>query len=255
MNTGKLKKQLILNLPYFLIGLYATKLGEAWRLTGAADASTRVLHLKEGFTAAFQSPWPSFHPTDLLVGVVIGCVLRLLAYEKSRNAKKYRHNIEYGSARWGSHADIVPFIDPDPWNNIILTKTESLTMNNRPKDPRNARNKNVLVVGGSGSGKTRFFVKPNIMQCTKTKGGSVVVTDPKGTLIVETGKMLVAAGYDLRVFNTINFQKSMHYNPFVYIHSEKDILKLVTVLIANTKGEGKAGEDFWIKAETLLYYL
>ena len=253
MNTSKLKKQLILNLPYFLIGLYATKLSEAWRLTGGADASTRILHLKEGFAAAFQPPWPSFHPTDILVGVVIGCILRLLAYEKSRNTKKYRHNIEYGSARWGSHSDIMPFIDPDPWNNIILTKTESLTMNNRPKDPRNARNKNVLVVGGSGSGKTRFFVKPNIMQCTKTKGNSVVVTDPKGTLIIETGKMLVAAGYDLRVFNTINFQKSMHYNPFVYIHSEKDILKLVTVLIANTKGEGKAGEDFWIKAETLLY--
>ena len=180
MNTSKLKKQLILNLPYFLIGLYATKLSEAWRLTGGADASTRILHLKEGFAAAFQPPWPSFHPTDILVGVVIGCILRLLAYEKSRNTKKYRHNIEYGSARWGSHSDIMPFIDPDPWNNIILTKTESLTMNNRPKDPRNARNKNVLVVGGSGSGKTRFFVKPNIMQCTKTKGNSVVVTDPKG---------------------------------------------------------------------------
>ena len=253
MNTGKLKKQLILNLPYFLIGLYATKLSEAWRLTGGADASIRVLRLKEGFAAAFQSPWPSFHPTDLIVGVVIGCVLRLLVYEKSWNAKKYRHNIEYGSARWGSHADIVPFIDQDPWNNIILTKTECLTMNNRPKDPRNARNKNVLVVGGSGSGKTRFFVKPNIMQCTKTKGSSVVVTDPKGTLVVETGKMLVAAGYELRVFNTINFQKSMHYNPFAYIHSEKDILKLVTVLITNTKGEGKTSEDFWVKAETLLY--
>ena len=184
MNTDKLKKQLILNLPYFLIGLYATKLSEACRLTGGIDASTRVLRLKEGFASAFQSPWPSFHPKDLLLGVVIGCVLRLLVYEKSRNAKKYRHNIEYGSARWGSHADIVPFIDPDPWNNIILTKTESLTMNNRPKDPRNARNKNVLVVGGSGSGKTRFFVKPNIMQCTKTKGCSIVVTDPKGQNLV-----------------------------------------------------------------------
>ena len=248
MTSPRLKKQLILNLPYFLIGLYSTKLSEAWRLTGGTDISTKVLHLKEGLAAAFQSPWPSFHSTDLLFGVVIGCVLRLLVYEKSRNAKKYRHNIEYGSARWGTHADIVPFIDQDPWNNIILTKTESLTMNNRPKDPRNARNKNVLVVGGSGSGKTRFFVKPNIMQCTKTKGTSIVVTDPKGTLIVETGKMLVAAGYELRAFNTINFSKSMHYNPFVYIHSEKDILKLVTVLIANTKGEGKAGEDFWISA-------
>ena len=206
-----------------------------------------------GFSAAFQSPWPSFDPFDLLVGLGVACILRLLVLEKSRNAKKYRRNSEYGSARWGTHADIAPFIDPDPWNNIILTKTESLTMSNRPKDPRNARNKNVLVVGGSGSGKTRFFVKPNIMQCTKTKGCSIVVTDPKGTLVVETGKMLVAAGYDVRIFNTINFQKSMHYNPFAYIHSEKDILKLVTVLITNTKGEGKASEDFWVKAETLLY--
>ena len=253
MNGNKLKKQLILNLPYFLIGLYATKLGEAWRLAEGADASQKFLHLMDGFAAAFQSVLPSFHPSDLLIGLVIGCVLRLLVYEKSRNAKKYRRNEEYGSARWGTHADIAPFIDPDPWNNVILTKTESLTMSSRPKDPRNARNKNVLVVGGSGSGKTRFFIKPNIMQCTKTKGTSIVVTDPKGTLIVETGKMLVAAGYDVRAFNTINFQKSMHYNPFAYIHSEKDILKLVTVLISNTKGEGKGGDDFWVKAETLLY--
>ena len=253
MNSSKLKKKLILNLPYFLIGLYATKLGEAWRLAEGADASQKFLHLIDGFTAAFQSPRPSFHPSDLLIGLVIGCVLRLLVYEKSRNAKKYRRNEEYGSARWGTHSDIAPFIDPDPWNNVILTKTESLTMSSRPKDPRNARNKNVLVVGGSGSGKTRFFIKPNIMQCTKTKGTSIVVTDPKGTLMVETGKLLVAAGYDVRAFNTINFSKSMHYNPFAYIHSEKDILKLVTVLIANTKGEGKAGEDFWVKAETLLY--
>ena len=251
--SDKLKKQLILNLPYILIGLYATKLGEAWRLAEGADASQKFLHLMDGFTAAFQSPLPSFHLSDLLIGLVIGCVLRLLVYEKSRNAKKYRRNEEYGSARWGTHSDIAPFIDPDPWNNVILTKTESLTMSSRPKDPRNARNKNVLVVGGSGSGKTRFFIKPNIMQCTKTKGTSIVVTDPKGTLMVETGKLLVAAGYDVRAFNTINFSKSMHYNPFAYIHSEKDILKLVTVLIANTKGEGKAGEDFWVKAETLLY--
>ena len=248
-----MKKQLILHLPYFLFGLYATKLGQAWRLAEGADISAKMLHLMGGFSAAFQSPWPSFDPFDLLVGLGIACILRLLVLEKSRNAKKYRRNSEYGSARWGTHADIAPFIDPDPWNNIILTKTESLTMSNRPKDPRNARNKNVLVVGGSGSGKTRFFIKPNIMQCTKTKGTSIVVTDPKGTLIVETGKMLVAAGYQLRVFNTINFQKSMHYNPFAYIHSEKDILKLVTVLITNTKGEGKASEDFWTKAETLLY--
>ncbi len=253
MNGTKLKKLLILNLPYFLFGLYATKLGEAWRLAEGADASKKLLHLLDGFAAAFQSPCPSFHPTDLLIGLILGCLLRLLVYEKSRNTKKYRHNIEYGSARWGTHADIAPFIDPDPWNSIILTKTESLTMSSRPKDPRNARNKNVLVVGGSGSGKTRFFIKPNIMQCTKTKGTSIVVTDPKGTLIVETGKLLVAAGYDVRAFNTINFSKSMHYNPFAYIHSEKDILKLVTVLISNTKGEGKAGEDFWVKAETLLY--
>ena len=253
MSSDKLKKQLILNLPYFLISLYATKLGEAWRLAEGADASQKFLHLMDGFTAAFQSPLPCFHPSDLLIGLVIGCVLRLLVYEKSRNAKKYRRNEEYGSTRWGTHSDIAPFIDPDPWNNVILTKTESLTMSSRPKDPRNARNKNVLVVGGSGSGKTRFFIKPNIMQCTKTKGTSIVVTDPKGTLMVETGKLLVAAGYDVRAFNTINFSKSMHYNPFSYIHSEKDILKLVTVLIANTKGEGKAGEDFWVKAETLLY--
>lgn len=251
--SDKLKKQLILNLPYILIGLYATKLGEAWRLAEGADASQKFLHLMDGFTAAFQSPLPSFHLSDLLIGLVIGCVLRLLVYEKSRNAKKYRRNEEYGSARWGTHSDIAPFIDPDPWNNVILTKTESLTMSSRPKDPRNARNKNVLVVGGSGSGKTRFFIKPNIMQCTKTKGTSIVVTDPKGTLIVETGKMLVAAGYNVRAFNTINFQKSMHYNPFAYIRSEKDILKLVTVLISNTKGEGKGGDDFWVKAETLLY--
>ena len=253
MNGAKLKKLLILNLPYFLFGLYATKLGEAWRLAEGANASKKILHLLDGFAAAFRSPWPSFHPTDLLIGLILGCLLRLIVYEKSKNAKKYRHNIEYGSARWGTHADIAPFIDPDPWNNIILTKTESLTMSSRPKDPRNARNKNVLVVGGSGSGKTRFFIKPNIMQCTKTKGTSIVVTDPKGTLIVETGKLLVAAGYEVRAFNTINFGKSMHYNPFAYIHSEKDILKLVTVLISNTKGEGKAGEDFWVKAETLLY--
>ena len=225
MNSTKLKKQLILNLPYFLIGLYASKLGEAWRLAEGLNASQKLLHLLDGFSAAFQSLWPSFYPSDLLIGVVIGCVLRLLVYEKSRNAKKYRRNEEYGSARWGTHSDIAPFIDPDPWNNVILTKTESLTMSSRPKDPRNARNKNVLVVGGSGSGKTRFFIKPNIMQCTKTKGTSIVVTDPKGTLMVETGKLLVAAGYDVRAFNTINFSKSMHYNPFAYIHSEKDTQK------------------------------
>ena len=253
MNKARLKKLLILNLPYVLIGLYATKLEEAWRLAKGTDMSGKLLHLMDGFAAAFRSPWPSFVPADLLLGITIGCLMRLVVYEKGRNAKKYRHNVEYGSARWGKPGDIQPFIDPDPWNNVILTKTERLTMNSRHKNPQYARNKNVLVIGGSGSGKTRFFVKPNIMQCTKTKGTSLVVTDPKGTLVVECGKMLVAAGYDLRIFNTINFQKSMHYNPLSYIHSEKDILKLVTALIANTKGEGKAGDDFWVKAETLLY--
>ena len=253
MNKARLKKLLILNLPYVLIGLYATKLGEAWRLAEGTDMSGKLLHLMDGFAAAFRSPWPSFVPADLLLGITLGCLLRLVVYEKGRNAKKYRHNVEYGSARWGKPGDIQPFIDPDPWNNVILTKTERLTMNSRPKNPQYARNKNVLVIGGSGSGKTRFFVKPNIMQCTKTKGTSLVVTDPKGTLVVECGKMLAAAGYDVRILNTINFKKSMHYNPLSYIHSETDILKLVTALIANTKGEGKAGEDFWVKAETLLY--
>lgn len=253
MNTTRLKKLLILNTPYVLIGLYATKLGEAWRLAEGTDASNKFLHLMDGLSAAFRSPFPSLYPAELLIGIVVGCLLRLAVYEKGRNAKKYRHNVEYGSARWGTHSDIAPFIDPDPWNNVILTKTESLTMNSRPKAPRNARNRNVLVVGGSGSGKTRFFIKPNIMQCTKTKGTSLVVTDPKGTLVVECGKMLVAAGYELRILNTINFRKSMHYNPFAYIRSETDILKLVTTLITNTKGEGKGGDDFWIKAETLLY--
>lgn len=253
MNTTRLKKLLILNTPYVVIGLYATKLGEAWRLAEGTDASNKFLHLMDGLSAAFRSPFPSLYPADLLIGIVVGCLLRLAVYEKGRNAKKYRHNVEYGSARWGTHSDIAPFIDPDPWNNVILTKTESLTMNSRSKAPRNARNRNVLVVGGSGSGKTRFFIKPNIMQCTKTKGTSLVVTDPKGTLVVECGKMLVAAGYELRILNTINFRKSMHYNPFAYIRSETDILKLVTTLITNTKGEGKGGDDFWIKAETLLY--
>lgn len=253
MNTTRLKKLMILNTPYVVIGLYATKLGEAWRLAEGTDASNKFLHLMDGLSAAFRSPFPSLYPADLLIGIVVGCLLRLAVYEKGRNAKKYRHNVEYGSARWGTHSDIAPFIDPDPWNNVILTKTESLTMNSRPKAPRNARNRNVLVVGGSGSGKTRFFIKPNIMQCTKTKGTSLVVTDPKGTLVVECGKMLVAAGYELRILNTINFRKSMHYNPFAYIRSETDILKLVTTLITNTKGEGKGGDDFWIKAETLLY--
>lgn len=253
MNTTRLKKLLILNTPYVVIGLYATKLGEAWRLAEGTDASNKFLHLMDGLSAAFRSPFPSLYPADLLIGIVVGCLLRLAVYEKGRNAKKYRHNVEYGSARWGTHSDIAPFIDPDPWNNVILTKTESLTMNSRPKAPRNARNRNVLVVGGSGSGKTRFFIKPNIMQCTKTKGTSLVVTDPKGSIVVECGKLLQRKGYRIKILNTINFSRSMHYNPFAYIHSEKDILKLVTALIANTKGEGKSGEDFWVKCETLLY--
>ena len=253
MTQPRLKRRLILNIPYVLIGLYATKLAEAWRLAEGTEMSEKLLHLMDGFLAAFRSPWPSLVPSDLLLGVALGCLLRLAVYEKSRNAKKYRRNAEYGSACWGKPGDIQPFIDPDPWNNVILTQTERLTLNCRPKDPRYARNKNVLVIGGSGSGKTRFFVKPNIMQCTKTKGTSLVVTDPKGTLVVECGKMLAAAGYEVRMLNTINFKKSMHYNPFSYIHSEKDILKLVTALILNTKGEGKGGDDFWVKAETLLY--
>lgn len=253
MTGRQLQKLLILNLPYAFLGLLATKLGAAWRFAEGIDFSTKFLHLHEGLFVSFCSPLPSFQAVDLLFGLVFGCALRLIVYEKSRNAKKYRRNAEYGSARWGKPSDIAPFVDPDPWNNVILTQTERLTMNSRTKDPKTARNKNVLVIGGSGSGKTRFFIKPNIMQCTKTKGYSLVVTDPKGTLVVECGKMLVAAGYDVRVFNTINFKKSMHYNPFAYIHSEKDILKLVTTLIANTKGDGKSGDDFWQKAETLLY--
>lgn len=253
MTGRQLQKLLILNLPYAFLGLLATKLGVAWRFAEGIDFSTKFLHLREGLFVSFCSPLPSFQAVDLLFGLVFGCALRLIVYEKSRNAKKYRRNAEYGSARWGKPSDIAPFVDPDPWNNVILTQTERLTMNSRTKDPKTARNKNVLVIGGSGSGKTRFFIKPNIMQCTKTKGYSLVVTDPKGTLVVECGKMLVAAGYDVRVFNTINFKKSMHYNPFAYIHSEKDILKLVTTLIANTKGDGKSGDDFWQKAETLLY--
>ncbi len=253
MTGRQLQKLLILNLPYAFLGLLATKLGAAWRFAEGIDFSTKFLHLREGLFVSFCSPLPSFQAVDLLFGLVFGCALRLIVYEKSRNAKKYRRNAEYGSARWGKPSDIAPFVDPDPWNNMILTQTERLTMNSRTKGPKTARNKNVLVIGGSGSGKTRFFIKPNIMQCTKTKGYSLVVTDPKGTLVVECGKMLVAAGYDVRVFNTINFKKSMHYNPFAYIHSEKDILKLVTTLIANTKGDGKSGDDFWQKAETLLY--
>ena len=281
-----IKKLLILNLPYILMGLFATNFGEGWRMAVGADASQKALSLISVLPVALASWWPSLHPLDLLVGICCGGGLRLAVYLKSKNAKKYRHGMEYGSARWGTHEDIAPYVDPVFQNNVILTKTESLTMNSRPKDPKTARNKNVLVIGGSGSGKTRFWLKPNLMQMHS----SYVVTDPKGTILVECGKMLqrgtpkmrpklgkdhqpikdrhgnpvyetvkdkngkvVYEPYRIKVLNTINFKKSMHYNPFAYIHSEKDILKLVTTLIANTKGEGKAGDDFWVKAETLLY--
>ena len=265
-----IKKLVLLNLPYLLMGLFATNFGEAWRLAQGANASEKFLSLFAVLPGALQSFWPSLHPLDLLVGLCCGAGLRLAVYLKSKNAKKYRHGMEYGSARWGTREDIAPYIDPVFQNNVILTKTESLTMNSRPKDPKTARNKNVLVIGGSGSGKTRFWLKPNLMQMHS----SYVVTDPKGTILVECGKMLqrgapklgkdgkpmkdkhgkvIYEPYRIKVLNTINFKKSMHYNPFAYIHSEKDILKLVTTLIANTKGEGKAGDDFWVKAETLLY--
>ena len=247
--TGKFKRILLLNLPYVLIALLATKLGEAWLYSPGLDIAQKVLHLMDGFALAFQSPWPRLLLQDLILGIGIAVAIKLAVYVKGRNAKKYRKNIEYGSARWGRPEDIKPFIDPTFRNNVILTETERLTMNNRPKDPRLARNKNVMVVGGSGSGKTRFWLKPNLMQCHS----SYVVTDPKGSVVVECGQLLLREGYKIKILNTINFSKSMHYNPFAYIKSEKDILKLVTALIANTKGEGKAGDDFWVKAETLLY--
>ena len=268
--TLDIKKLILLNMPYILMGLFATNFGEAWRMAQGADASEKFLSLVAVLPGALQSFWPSLHPLDLLVGLCCGVGLRLAVYLKSKNAKKYRHGLEYGSARWGTREDIAPYVDPVFQNNVILTKTESLTMNSRPKDPKTARNKNVLVIGGSGSGKTRFWLKPNLMQMHS----SYVVTDPKGTILVECGKMLqrgapklgkdgkpmkdkhgkvIYEPYRIKVLNTINFKKSMHYNPFAYIHSEKDILKLVTTLIANTKGEGKAGDDFWVKAETLLY--
>lgn len=246
---SKLKKTLISSLPYVFIALFATKLGQTWRLADGITVSEKFLHIADGFSKAMQSPLPSFHPLDLLVGVIAALIIRLIVYEKSKNAKKYRRNVEYGSARWGKADDIAPYIDPVFRNDVILTQTERLTMNNRPKDPKTARNKNVLVVGGSGSGKTRFFVKPQIMQMHS----SYVVTDPKGGLLCETGKMLQKNGYKIKVLNTINFKKSMHYNPFSYIHSEKDVLKLVTCLMQNTKGEGKGSDPFWEKAEQLLY--
>ena len=249
-----LKKLLIPNLPYAVIGLYATKLSEAWRLTPGVDFSEKLLNIGNGFAQAFAVPLPSFHPTDLCIGLMLGAVLRLAVHLKGKNAKKYRKNTEYGSARWGTAQDIQPYIDPVFENNIILTQTERLMMSGRSKNPANARNKNVLIVGGSGSGKTRFWIKPNLMQCTSEKYPcSFVVTDPKGSIVVECGKLLQRKGYRIKILNTINFSRSMHYNPFANIHSEKDILKLVTALIANTKGEGKSGEDFWVKCETLLY--
>ena len=248
------KKILLPNIPYAAIALFATKLGQAARLAPGSDFAGKFLHFMEGLSAAFATPLPSFHPVDLCVGIAIAAAIRLGVYVKGKNAKKFRKNMEYGSARWGTAEDIKPFADPVFENNIILTQTESLTMNNRPADPKTARNKNVLIIGGSGSGKTRFWLKPNLMQCTSQKYPvSFVVTDPKGGIVNECGKMLLHFGYRLKILNTINFKKSMHYNPFAYIHSEKDILKVVTALIANTKGEGKAGDDFWVKAETLLY--
>ena len=254
MKQINVKKLVLLNLPYVFLGLYATKLGQAWRLAAGADASEKLLHIMDGFAAAFQSALPSFHPADLVVGLLCGAALRLAVYMKGKNAKKYRHGVEYGTARWGSSQDIAPYVAPKFEDNIILTQTERLTMNSRPKDPKTARNKNVLVIGGSGSGKTRFFLKPNLMQCTSNSyPTSFVVTDPKGDIVIDTGKLLQRNGYRIKILNTINFKKSMHYNPFAYLHSEKDILKLVTTLIANTKGEGKGGDDFWQKAETLLY--
>lgn len=250
----RLKKWILPNLPYVGIALFATKLGQAIRIAPGADFSGKVLHMMDGLHAAFSTAVPSFHPLDLCVGVLVAAAIRLTVYVKGKNAKKFRKNTEYGSARWGTHEDIAPYIDADARNNVILTQTEKLTMNNRPKDPKTARNKNVLVIGGSGSGKTRFWLKPNLMQCnSETYPCSFVVTDPKGSVVVECGKMLRRFGYRIKIFNTINFKKSMHYNPFSYIHSEKDILKLVTCLISNTKGDGKTGDEFWQKAETLLY--
>ena len=245
----KAKKLILANLPYVLIGLACTNLGEAWRMAEGGNASEKLLSLIGTIPAAFGNPLPSFNALDLCVGLICGLLLRLAVYLRGKNAKKYRHNIEYGAARFGTAEDIRPYIDPKFQNNVILTQTERLTMDSRPKNPKTARNKNVLIVGGSGSGKTRFFIKPNLMQLHS----SYVVTDPKGQLVLETGRLLERAGYKISVLNTINFKKSMHYNPFAYIHSEKDILKLVTCLIANTTGNGQKGDEFWTNAEKLLY--
>ena len=268
--TDRQKKLLVLNLPYVFIALFCTNLGEAWRLAEGADASEKILSLMTALQTAFSNLMPSFHPFDLLIGICCGLAMRLAVYLKGKNAKKYRHNQEYGSARWGTHQDIAPFEDPVFQNNVILTDSERLMMQSRPADPGVSRNKNVLVVGGSGSGKTRFWLKPNLLQMHS----SYVVTDPKGEVLNECGNALLHGApkldekgnplhdkhgrivyepYVIRVFNTLNFQKSMKYNPFAYLHSETDILKMVTALIANTKGDGKTGDEFWIKAETLLY--
>ena len=248
MTTKKLTKLLALYLPYILLGLVATNFGEAWRLAEGKELGDKIMAMMGTFPMAFANPLPSLHPLDLLVGLCCGAGLRLAVYLRGKNAKKYRHGMEYGSARWGTAKDIEPFMAPKFEDNIILTKTERLMMSNRPPDPKNARNKNVLVVGGSGSGKTRFWLKPNLLQCHS----SYVVTDPKGSIVVECGNALLKNGYKLKILNTINFKKSMHYNPFAYVHSEKDILKLVTTLMTNTKGEGSGGDPFWEKSERLL---
>ena len=248
MTTKKLTKLIALYLPYILLGLVATNLGEAWRLAEGKELGDKIMAMMGTFPVAFVNPLPSLHPLDLLIGFSCGAGLRLAVYLRSKNAKKYRHGMEYGSARWGNAKDIEPFMAPKFSDNIILTKTERLMMSNRPPDPKNARNKNVLVVGGSGSGKTRFWLKPNLLQCHS----SYVVTDPKGSIVVECGNALLKNGYKVRILNTINFKKSMHYNPFAYVHSEKDILKLVTTLMTNTKGEGSGGDPFWEKSERLL---
>ena len=248
MTTKKLTKLLALYLPYILLGLVATNFGEAWRLAEGKELGDKIMSMVGTLPLAFANPLPSLHPLDLLIGFFCGAGLRLAVYLRSKNAKKYRHGMEYGSARWGTPKDIEPFQAPKFADNIILTKTERLMMSNRPPDPKNARNKNVLVVGGSGSGKTRFWLKPNLLQCHS----SYVVTDPKGSIVVECGNALLKNGYKLKILNTINFKKSMHYNPFAYVHSEKDILKLVTTLMTNTKGEGSGGDPFWEKSERLL---
>ena len=248
MTTKKLTKLLALYLPYILLGLVATNFGEAWRLAEGKELGDKIMSMMGTVPLAFANPLPSLHPLDILVGLCCGAGLRLAVYLRSKNAKKYRHGMEYGSARWGTAKDIEPFMAPKFADNIILTKTERLMMSNRPPDPKNARNKNVLVVGGSGSGKTRFWLKPNLLQCHS----SYVVTDPKGSIVVECGNALLKNGYKLKILNTINFKKSMHYNPFAYVHSEKDILKLVTTLMTNTKGEGSGGDPFWEKSERLL---